>query len=56
MTDELTVQVSLIRKLGESMTAAVEHHVEHTYKSEKAAREDFALLSKMLEKFKEIPE
>jgi len=54
---ELTVQVSLIRKDPDGgITSIMEHPVEHTYRTQKAAREDYELLCKMLNKFKEIKE
>ena len=55
MTGELTVRVELIRKLGGSMVSSLAS-AEHTYKTSKAANEDYDLLAKMLEKFKAIEE
>jgi len=53
---ELTVQVTLIEKLDGSLSRTVEFPAEHTYASEKDARADFELLSRMLEKLGEIDE
>ena len=56
MSDKLTIQISLIRNHGEGITSNVEHPVEHTYETQKAALEDYTLLTKMLKKFGEISE
>ena len=53
----LTVQVSLIRKAEEGgISSIAEHPVEHTYETEKAAREDYELLAKLFKRISGIPE
>ena len=57
MTYEMTVQVSLIRKAPEGgISSIVEHPVEHTYETQKAAREDYELLVKLFKRISGIPE
>ena len=51
MTDKLTVRIELHRGLLDIVDST-----KHKYETEKAAREDFELLSKMLKKFTETPE
>ena len=54
---ELTVEISLIRKAPHGgINSIAAHPVEHTYRTQKAARSDYELLCKMLNKFKEIKE
>jgi len=53
----LTIQVSLIRKAEEGgISSIAEHPVEHTYKTQKAAREDYELLVKLFKRIIAIPE
>ena len=52
-----TVQLSLIRRHREgSLVFNVEHPVEHTYETRKAAREDYELLAKLFKRISAIPE
>uniref|UniRef100_A0A6M3MH64 Uncharacterized protein n=1 Tax=viral metagenome TaxID=1070528 RepID=A0A6M3MH64_9ZZZZ len=55
--EKLTVQVSLIRKAPDGgISSIVEHPVEHTYKSQKAARGGYEFLAKLFRRISAIPE
>lgn len=55
--EKLTVEISLIRKAPYGgINSIVEHPVEHTYETEKAAREDYELLVKLFRRICAIPE
>ena len=57
MAEKLTVQLALLRKDTEGgISSIVEHPVEHTYVTEKAAREDYELLAKLFKRISAIPE
>jgi len=55
--EKLTVEISLNRTAPDGgIISIVEYPVKHTYKTQKAAREDYELLVKLFKRISGIPE
>ncbi len=55
--EKLTVEISLLRKDPDGgINSIVAHPVEHTYRTQKAARGDYDLLVKLFKRISSIPE